>query len=60
MYLDDKPHPDWEMAPKTQRKFSLGVAAVVILVVLINLLGAPGPSMWDHDRPYAQNVFASD
>ncbi len=59
MYLDDKPKPDWEMSPTTQRRFSLGVAVVIVVVVLLNLLGAPGPGMYQ-ERQYAQNEVASE
>ena len=57
MYLDDKPHEEWEMAPKTQRKFSIGVVVVVAFVVLMNLIGGAGPSVWNQERPY---VVASE
>jgi len=59
MYLEDEPHPEWEMTSKTQRRFSFGAAVVVVVVLLLNLLGSPGPSIWDHERPGARNVVAS-
>jgi hypothetical protein len=59
MYVDDQPKPDWEMTRKTQRRFSFGVFVVVVVVVLLNLLGTPGPSMWDHQQPFPRDVVAS-
>ncbi len=56
MYFEDESHRDWEMSPKTQRRFSLGVAIVAVVVVLLNLLGTPGPSMWNHEQPSSQNI----
>jgi hypothetical protein len=47
------------MTPKTQRRLIVGVLVVAGFVVLMNLLAGPGPSMWDHERPYDQNVMAS-
>jgi hypothetical protein len=51
MFHYDQFHRDWEMTPETQRKLALGVAVAAALVVLINLVGGPGPNIWDQLRP---------
>jgi hypothetical protein len=51
MFHYDQSHPEWEMAPETQRKLALGVAVAAALVVLINLVGGAGPNIWDQLRP---------
>jgi hypothetical protein len=51
MFHYDRFHREWEMTPETHRKLALGVAVAAALVVLINLVGGPGPNIWDQLRP---------
>ena len=51
MFHHDQTRREWEMTPETQRKLTLGVAVAAALVVLINLVGGPGPNIWDQLRP---------
>ena len=47
--MSNQPHREWES--ETQRKLTVGVAFVAALVVLINLIGGPGPNIWDLLQP---------
>ena len=49
--MSNQPHREWEIPPETQRKLTVGVAFVAALVVLINLIGGPGPNIWDLLQP---------
>ena len=46
------PHREWEMSnSETHRKLTVGIAVVATFIVLINLVGIPGPGIWDQLRP---------
>ena len=48
MFSDnDRPHPDWEMTPSTQRRFTVWAAVVFAVVVLLNVVGRPNASIWE-------------
>jgi negative regulator of sigma E activity len=48
---NDRPHPDWEMTPSTQRRFTVWAAVVCAVVVLLNVVGGPNYSIWDNQTP---------
>jgi hypothetical protein len=43
---DDKPHPEHEMSRNNQRKFSIGVAIVFAVVILLDLVGGSPTHNW--------------
>ena len=49
--MSNQPHRGWEIPPETQRKLTVGIALVAALVVFINLIGGPGPNIWDLLQP---------
>ena len=51
MFHYDQSDREWEMTPEMQRKLTLGLAVAATLVVVINLVGGPGPNIWDQLRP---------
>jgi hypothetical protein len=47
----DTPHREWEMSSETLRKLTVAFAVVAASIVFINLVGIPGPGIWDQLRP---------
>jgi hypothetical protein len=36
---DDPKHPEWEMSQRSQSRFSIGVAVVFVVVLLLDFVG---------------------
>jgi hypothetical protein len=53
---DDKPHPNWEMNPSTQRKFVICCVLVLIAVLVGNFIFGSPDHFWNNGRP---DVIAS-
>ena len=52
MLNHETPHREWEMSnSETYPKLTVGIAVVAAFIVLINLVGIPGPGIWDQLRP---------
>jgi hypothetical protein len=55
---NDKSPPDWEMNRSTQRKFSIGAAMILAVVVLLNLAADPRASIWVDSKPDVEALVA--
>jgi hypothetical protein len=56
---NDPPHRDWEMNPSTQRKFSIGAAVILAVVLLLNLAADPRAGIWVDQTPDVETLLAS-
>jgi hypothetical protein len=54
---DDPKHPEWEMSQRTQRRFSIGVAIVFAVVLLLDAVGGSPGHNWA-TNPSAEAVVA--